>query len=199
MDRSAIETVVKVGGSLYELPDLATRLRDWLAAEWCSGRGVLLIPGGGSAADTVRRLDRLHELGEEKSHWLALRALALNAHFLASLLLGAEVIADVNAGNSSWAKGILPILDVHEFARRDEERPDRLPHCWAVSSDALAARVACATQAQHLVLLKSTTIPAGMDWTEAGRLGLVDEMFSEVLHQAPQLRVRAVNLRTWPK
>jgi len=33
-------------------------------------------------------------------------------------------------------------------------------------------------------------------WTEAGQLGLVDEMFAEVLSQAPaDLQVRIVNLR----
>jgi hypothetical protein len=36
-----------------------------------------------------------------------------------------------------------------------------------------------------------------MDWREAGRLGLVDAQFAEVLpHAAPDLRVQTVNLRT---
>jgi aspartokinase-like uncharacterized kinase len=191
--------VIKVGGSLYEWPDLATRLREWLAAEWNSGFGVLLIPGGGSTADAVRDLDRRHGLGEEKAHWLALRALSLNAHFLASLLPDACVIEDVKHGEKVWLEGGTPILDVHEFARADERRTGRLPYTWAVTSDALAARVAVVSQAHHLVLLKSTAIPARPDWAEAGRLGLVDEVFAEVLRAASHhLQVSAVNLRTWP-
>jgi len=52
-------------------------------------------------------------------------------------------------------------------------------------------------QAAELILLKSITIPDGMDWREAGRLGLVDAQFAEVLpHAAPDLRVQTVNLRT---
>jgi aspartokinase-like uncharacterized kinase len=188
--------VVKVGGSLYDLPDLATRLHEWLADGWNRGDGVLVVPGGGPPADAVREWDRRHGLGEEKAHWLALRALTLNAHFLASLLPHARVIVDLKTCEPIWSEGRLPVLDVHEFARADDQRLGRLPHTWAVTSDALAARVAVVTQARHLVLLKSTTIPPGMNWTEAGRLGLVDAMFAEVLRDAPaELRVSLINLR----
>lgn len=189
--------VVKVGGSLYDLPDLGSRLRRWLAEQFADVR-IVLIPGGGGTADVIRHLDRRHRLGEETSHWLALRALTVNAHFLAALLPPACVAGTIDALRATWENNLLSVLDVHEFAREDEERPDRLPHSWAVTSDALAARVAIVLRARHLVLLKSTTIAAGMDWKEAGRRGLVDAMFAEVLRDAPaDLRVHAVNLRTW--
>jgi aspartokinase-like uncharacterized kinase len=197
MAPSRFEAVVKVGGSLYDLPDLATRLREWLVAERNSGFGVVLVPGGGRTVDVVRELDRLHQIGEETAHWLALRALSVNAHFLKSLLPNACVIEDMNECENVWFSGRTPILDPHEFARQDENRIGRLPHVWAVTSDSLAARVAVVTQARHLVLLKSTTIPTGMDWREAGRLGLVDETFADVVRQSANLQVHAVNLRTW--
>jgi aspartokinase-like uncharacterized kinase len=196
---SAPLAVVKVGGSLYDLPDLATRLRGWLAAEGNSGAGVLLVPGGGAAADVVRDLDRRHQLGEEASHWLALRALSLAAYFLAALLPSARVIEDVMECEGVWRGGGVPVLDAHSFALADEGRAGCLPHTWAVTSDALAARVAVVTRARRLVLLKSVTVPRGADWREAGRRGLVDETFAEVLRDAPaELCVRAVNLRVWP-
>jgi aspartokinase-like uncharacterized kinase len=187
--------VVKVGGSLYDLPDLGSRLRRWLA-EQCVDENVVLIPGGGPLADAIRHLDNCHGLGEETSHWLALRALTVNAHFLAALLPPSCVLGEVADLRCAWEMGQLPILDVHEFARGDEGCRGCLPHSWVVTSDALAARVAVVTQARQLFLLKSTTIPAGLDWVEAGRQGLVDPFFAEVLRQAPaDLQVRAVNLR----
>ncbi len=187
--------VVKVGGSLYDLSDLGSRLRRWLADQF-AGTRVVLVPGGGSLVDAIRHLDHRHRLGEETSHWLALRALSVNAHFLASLL-PAYAIGDVGELPRAWNKGLLPVLDVYEFARTDESRSGHLPHTWAVTSDALAARVAVVLQARQLVLLKSTTIPPDIDWREAGRLGLVDALFSEVLRDAQaDLCVRAVNLRT---
>jgi aspartokinase-like uncharacterized kinase len=187
--------VVKVGGSLYDLPDLGSRLRRWLAKQYTEGR-VALVPGGGESADVIRHLDRCHGLGEETSHWLALRALTLNAHFLAQIVPSTCVGANVDEIQCAWEKNLLPILDVHEFARADEQRSDHLPHSWAVTSDAFAARLAVVLQAHHLVLLKSISIPRSLDWTDAGRLGFVDEKFAEVLRGAPaDLRVSVVNLR----
>src|SRR5579883_1104492 len=181
MSRSV--TVVKVGGSLYDLPDLGSRLRRWLVEQVDSR--LVLVPGGGKTADVVRHLDRCHNLGEETAHWLALRSLTLNAHFLASLLPSACVTGNVERFQLHWNKNELPILDVHEFARADEQRSDHLPHRWAVTSDAFAARVAVVLQARDLVLLKSITIPSEIDWTEAGRTGFVDAMLAEVLREAP--------------
>jgi aspartokinase-like uncharacterized kinase len=196
---SHLDAVVKVGGSLYDWPDLAPRLHEWLVDQWNCDMGVLVIPGGGLTAEAVRQLDRSHELGDEKAHWLALRALTLNAHFLASLLPYACVIGEVKDCERIWSEGRVPILDVHEFACADDNSSGRLSHTWAVTSDALAARIAVVTRARHLVLLKSTTIPPEVSWTEAGQLGLVDEMFADVLRDAPtDLRVSAVNLRAWP-
>jgi aspartokinase-like uncharacterized kinase len=186
-------TVVKVGGSLYDLPDLGLRLRRWL--EGCASP-VLLVPGGGPTADVVRDLDRRHGLGEEASHWLALRALTLNAHFLASLLPAACVVADPGVCLRAWGACRVPILDAYEFARSDDGRPGHLPHTWAAASDSLAARVAAVSEARRLVLLKSVTIPDGLDWAKAGRLGLVDDLFAEMVRQGRgDLEVTAVNLR----
>jgi aspartokinase-like uncharacterized kinase len=178
--------VVKVGGSLFDLPDLGPRLRGWLATRAASD--VLLVPGGGAAADVVRDLDRCHALGEEKAHWLALRALTLTAHFLAELLPGASVLADPRETAG------LAILDAHAFARADEGRPGCLPHSWDVTSDSVAARAAVVAGAGRLILLKSVTLPDGADWTEAARRGIVDPAFPGVVCRAGLL-VEALNWR----
>jgi aspartokinase-like uncharacterized kinase len=189
--------VCKVGGSLYDWPGLIPRLRDWLDPFLRQHAPLILVPGGGAAADAVRRLDHDHGLGEEAAHWLALRALTLNAHFLAAALPGAAV-AELGDCPELWRRGVLPILDGHAFAREDEGRSGRLPQSWAVTSDSLAVRVADLAGAGQLVLLKSVAIPAGMDWAEAGRRGLVDAYFPEALaRRATAFAVNAVNLREW--
>jgi aspartokinase-like uncharacterized kinase len=191
-DASAGLVVVKVGGSLFDLPDLGPRLRAWLAR--LSAAEVLLVPGGGPTADVVRDLDRRHALGEEASHWLALRALTVNAHFLQALLPGAVVVPQPRAC------GARSVLDPYAFAHADEGRPGCLPHCWQVTSDSVAARAAVVGQARRLVLLKSVTLPQGMAWDKAGQCGLVDGAFAGVLEQAAEpLRVSAVNFRDQPE
>jgi aspartokinase-like uncharacterized kinase len=192
---TAPPVVVKVGGSLYDWPELASRLGDWLRPFVRAGIPVLLVPGGGPTADVVRGFDRDHRLGEEAAHWLALRALALNAHFLAALLPGAAV-ARLEDCPRYWGDGVLPVLDAHTFAAEDEVRPGQLPHTWAVTSDSLAVRVADVAGARQLVLLKSVTLPAPGDWAEAVRRGFVDPYVGEALaRRGTAFEVRAVNLR----
>ena len=91
-------TVVKVGGSLFDLPDLRQRLQSYLAR--FDADKVALVPGGGATADAVRAFDRVHRLGEETSHWLAIQALSVNARFLQTILPGATIIVDVGAAAS---------------------------------------------------------------------------------------------------
>ena len=181
-------TIVKVGGSLYDLPDLGPRLSAWLAT--ITG-DVILVPGGGPMVETIRQLDGIHHLGEETCHWLALRTLTLNAHFLARLLPLASIIDD-----PLRRTGPVCILDAHPFALADEARPGRLPHSWAVTSDSLALRTAIVAEA-GLVLLKSIEAPA----TECGiSSDLVDRHFAELLRQAQAgLVVEIVNLRAWAR
>jgi aspartokinase-like uncharacterized kinase len=179
-------TVVKVGGSLLDLPDLGPRLRGWLVRH--APPDVILVPGGGPMADVIRALDRCHGLGEEASHWLALRALALNAAVLAELVSASRVVGTLDECESCWRSGQVPVLDAHQFLRDDETRPGRLPHSWAVGSDSVAARVAVVAGARELVLLKSADPPGG-EWS-----GYVDEGFAAALGSLG-VRVRAVNLR----
>lgn len=192
---SGPRTVVKVGGSLFGWPEFGPRLRRWLST--LNEREVVLLPGGGRAADVIRDLDLVHELGEEKAHWLALRSLSLNAHVLAALLPSGEVVDDLGASARSWAAGRVLILDAHAFAAADEGQLGCLPHLWDVTSDSIAARVAVVAGARCLILLKSVTIPEGVAWDEAGRRGWVDPAFAGVLCQAPGLQVCAINLREW--
>lgn len=168
--------VVKVGGSLYDWPDLRPKLARWLRENAISM--TLVVPGGGRFADLIRSLNRTHDLGDETAHWLAIQSLDLAGEFLRSLL------------HESSAK----ILDITRFSRGDEANPSALPHTWNVTSDSIAARVAEVNTAD-LVLLKSSEPPPGTetDWAAAG---YVDPFFPTIVERA-KLSVRAVNLRTY--
>jgi aspartokinase-like uncharacterized kinase len=187
----AVPLVVKVGGSLYDLPDLSPRLRRWLADH--APRATIVVPGGGPPTNAVRDLDRIHHLGEETSHWLALRALSLNARLLRALLGRAEVAWSVPQCRRRWTAGAVPIISPWEFCRGDDRRPGALPHTWAVTSDSVAARVAVVAGAEELVLLKSAPQPAGdvAVWAETG---YVDPWLPRVL-AGSGVPVRAVDLR----
>jgi 5-(aminomethyl)-3-furanmethanol phosphate kinase len=186
--------VVKVGGSLFDLADLGPRLNGWLDENaWVP---VILVPGGGPTAKVVQEWDRLHSLGEETAHWLALQALTLNGQWLAHLLKAKipVLISDLD----EFRQKKIAIMDAHGFAREDEKRSGHLPHCWEATSDSLAARVAIVWGARRLILLKSVPIPPTMDWEEAGRQGFVDPLFAPTVKNGVNpIVVQAINFREW--
>src|SRR5262249_48022737 len=194
--------VVKVGGSLFDLPDLGPRLRGWL--EQHAPREILLVPGGGPAAELIRNLDRTHALGEEVAHWLALRAMAINAALLAALVPRSCVIDGPDLAELVWDQGRVPVLDAFAFCEDDESNDDHLPHTWAVTSDSVAARAAVVIKAAELVLLKSL-LPPPLPSCERGpggegeaaawaASGYVDEWLPRVL-AGTDVRLRAADLR----
>jgi 5-(aminomethyl)-3-furanmethanol phosphate kinase len=166
--------VVKIGGSLFDWPQLGPTLARWLREH--APRETLLVPGGGPFAEPVRRLAETHRLDDETSHWLALRSMTLSAAFLRTLL-----------GQNEWT-----ILDALAFCRADDRQPGALPHNWSVTSDSVAARAAEVRSAE-LVLLKSADAPPGniAAWAAAG---YVDAYFPTIVERT-KLTVRAINLR----
>lgn len=164
-------TVVKVGGSLFDLPNLGPRLRQWRLFQ-PSGR-YLYVPGGGPAADVVRSYHRTHLLPEEFSHALAIRMMDVNGVLLKELL-----------GDDAEIPCIADLL-------RDDTKLERT---WRVTSDSIAARIAEIRRASRLVMLKSVDLPAAMNWTDASAAGLVDAMFGEIVERAG-LPVEWINFR----
>jgi 5-(aminomethyl)-3-furanmethanol phosphate kinase len=178
-------TIIKVGGSLLDWPELSSRLRAFLnvevdrESEDCTKVG--LIVGGGAAADFIRAMDRIHRLGDEAAHRLAIRALDLSAQLLRSLLPGSSVVTRPEELRAAWDRREVPILSPRRFLEElDDHCPDPLPASWDVTTDSIAARIATHLGASRLVLLKSARLPTGIDREEAARLGLVDPMFPRI-------------------
>lgn len=201
--RNAV-AVYKVGGSLLDFPELAVRLLRLFDLD--EPLKPLVIVGGGPAADLVRGWDRTHALGEERSHWLALRAMQLNQSLIADLLPNARCVATRAEALEAWSAGAIPILDCVRFLRDEEADLARhatlqqaiptqgalqpLPHTWDVTSDSIAAWIAFRWPASELVLLKSRSLPASSSLCESG---LVDAHFPKLADHLP--RIRLVDLR----
>ena len=146
------DAVIKVGGSLYDLPDLGPRLSRWL--QTLPVERIILVPGGGPLADAVRTLDQIHHLGDDEAHWLALRSLSLSARFLQALLPGSVLCDRLAECTSAWAERRVPVLDAWCFALADERSADPLPHTWSTTSDSLAARVASVAGAPDVIVAR---------------------------------------------
>jgi aspartokinase-like uncharacterized kinase len=185
---------IKVGGSLFDSPDLPGRLSSYLEGRQAGGERLVVLAGGGGAADLIRDLDRTFGLGDLRAHRLALRSLDLTAHILAELVPGLDVVDELSALDDAWSRGRIPVLAPRRWLDEvDAPSADPLPPSWDVTSDAIAARVAVALGAEELVLLKSAPLPPGIDRREAARLGLVDPVFPAVARTLR--RVVYLNLR----
>lgn len=186
--------VIKVGGSLFDWPDLPGRLAACLEGRASRGERPVLLAGGGRAADLVRDLDRAFAIGDVRAHRMALRSLDFTAHLLAAIVPALDVVDELGAIEAAWGRGRIPILAPSRFLIDDEGvSPDPLPPSWDVTSDSIAARLAVRLGAQSLVLLKSAPLPPGIDRREAARLGLVDPAFpaaSRVLRDVVYLNLR---------
>ncbi len=195
MTRSSM-TVIKVGGSLFDWPELPGRLTEMLDARQAADRDerLVLIAGGGPAADVVRALDRIHGLGDRSAHRLALHAMDLTAIILAELLPGTVPVQSLDTFRVVCSAGsilvLAPRLIVDEI---EHSGRDGLSASWDVTSDTIAAWIALHIGADRLILLKSAPLPIGTTRLGAARLGLVDPMLPIVAGPLP--RVEYLNLR----
>ena len=191
--------IVKLGGSLLDLPDLASRWRQW---EHAQSPGIHhVIVGGGAWVDAIRRFDAHHHLPDHFTHWLAIDAMQITAK-LASIALRIPCVTELveRSGPST-------IFETSNWLREREpyHNGPSLPQTWSVTSDSIAARVAQVADADELVLLKSSlpsynnshSEPAGLSNEPIGRdfeaVGYVDEYFPRI---APLIRrIRLVDFR----
>jgi len=191
--------VVKVGGSLLDWPELPGRLTAYLNARRAldSLERIVLIAGGGLAADWIRALDRIHGLGEQSADALARHALDLTAVVLAGVIPESIACDRLEMLKDAWDSGSIPILAPRSVLLEiDRTGEYRLPASWDVTSDAIAASITAFLGAGSLVLVKSAPLPPGATRRVAARLGLVDPMFPKVAGSIP--RVEYVNLRGDP-
>ena len=180
--------VAKVGGSLLTLPDLPTRLLAWLD---CQTRESVLLPGGGRLVDEIRRCARQFQIPDAPAHWLAVQAMTLQTHLLASLLPDSTVATTIDGCCECLSRSARAVLfDPHPLLWADGGQS--LPASWEVTSDSIAAFLAHRIAAERLVLLKSVGGQQPLSVSQAIAAGWLDTFFPRVVGQ---LQVEWVNLR----
>jgi probable H4MPT-linked C1 transfer pathway protein len=167
----SVDVVVKVGGGLLSDPDYLDRV---LAAVGAAAREhrLLVVPGGGPFADTVRRLDQRFSMADDAAHWMAILGMDQYAFLIASRLEGAVITQSANEIALALNRGEIPVLAPSHWVRT----ADPLPHVWDVTSDSIAAWVAGCAGATQLVLIKP---PGARAWKPSPNL--VDAYFARTL------------------
>ncbi|HET8837257.1 MAG TPA: hypothetical protein VFN08_21210, partial [Gemmatimonadales bacterium] len=85
-------TVVKVGGGLSAIPGALDAVAAALAAAGRQRR-LLVVPGGGPFADSVRRFAGAAPLSDDAAHWMAILGMDQYAHVWRGALRPADYTA----------------------------------------------------------------------------------------------------------
>jgi hypothetical protein len=169
-------SVIKIGGGLAAVPGALDHVCQAVSASARDHR-ILVVPGGGAFADTVREFDRSMGLSSDAAHWMAILAMDQYAHVLAERIPGAALIEEPGALLQALPSSGVAVLAPYRWMRS----ADVLPHSWEATSDSIAAFVAGALDAARLILIKpapglsdpvdpcfGTTLPAGLPYFTIG-------------------------------
>lgn len=168
--------VVKIGGSLAENDRIGGAL-DIVAR---ASRRIVVVPGGGVFADTVREAQSDYQFSDEAAHRMAILAMHQTAVLLMDLqprLVGADSLAAMRA---IWREGGIPVWLPLKMCEDDHE----IPADWSITSDGLAARLAERLRASPVVLVKSRSAPEGATAFDLARDELVDPIFAAIATRA---------------
>jgi len=187
--------VVKVGGSLFDLPDLAERLRQWLSLQTPAHH--VLLAGGGSLVDQVRGWHALQPLEESGAHWMCVDLLTVTAHLLHARLPEIPLIEDDRLLCQRVGQRDCTIFVPALWMRHGEPHlpGTPLPSTWEVTADSIAARLAISLAAEELVFMKSK-LPetgSGLGIPAFSAAGYVDPMLGRLVDELPA--VRFINVR----
>jgi aspartokinase-like uncharacterized kinase len=151
-------TVIKIGGGLTAIPHA---LDEVCAAVAEVGRDhrLLVVPGGGPFADSVRDFQSRFGISNDAAHWMALLAMDQYGYVLAERIAGSILLDEPGAIATAVTRGRVGVLAPSRWMRS----ADVLPHSWDVTSDSIAAFVAGALEAVRLILIKPTGAPNAFD------------------------------------
>jgi dihydroneopterin aldolase len=163
--------VVKLGGSHALKPHLT----EWLAAIAAEAGAVVVAPGGGPFADTVRAAQAVMGFDDAAAHDMALMAMTQFGRALQGLDPRFRLAGSVASIRRTLSERTVPVWTPDSMARAA-----RLPATWDLTSDSLAAWLARAIGARRLILIKHGAFPT--EGVALGRLvadGVVDPLFPQ--------------------
>jgi aspartokinase-like uncharacterized kinase len=174
--RGARPLVVKVGGSLAETGRLQAAL-DLLGAARIP---VVVVPGGGPFADSVRSLHATYGFNNATAHRLAMLGMHQMAEMMLPLHKRLELAESFEDISDALLRGRIPVWAPLRMIRDDKT----IPADWTATSDSLAARLAELLGSAPLVLLKSVDVEAGASAADLARRGIVDPLYPEIVVRA---------------
>ncbi|NDV87262.1 amino acid kinase [Aurantimonas aggregata] len=165
--------VVKFGGSCVASPDLAR----WVRAVEKARIPVVIVPGGGPFANTVRRYQQRIGYDDEAAHEMAILAMEQFGCALASIGTRMVRAGTTEAIFAALSDGKIPVWMPRDMVLADPA----IPKDWCVTSDSLAAWLAGRLEGARLCLVKQIDVPDSATVDALVGAHLVDECFARLL------------------
>ena len=142
--------IFKIGGKVLEnFEDLNSTISQ-LTQLYEKGRikRIILIPGGGSLANFIRKVHSELNFTEELAHWMGIISMNYNGIELGKNFPELDAIEDIN--RLKKLDKCFCIFLPYRFLKEI----DRLPHSWDVTSDSITLFLAKELEISHCFLIK---------------------------------------------
>ena len=147
--------IVKIGGKIFEdqenLNSTITQLRELIKRNIV--KNIIIIPGGGTIANFIRKNDATLNMGDDLAHWSAILAMHYNGLEISKKYSDIDYIIDFNLLqnliNDNESKQILVFGPFNYLSKEDI-----LPHSWEVTSDSITLFLAYKLKLDVCYLIK---------------------------------------------
>jgi aspartokinase-like uncharacterized kinase len=178
--------VIKLGGSLTG-SDALLKCLESIEQNYQPGE-VVIVPGGGAFADQVRLAQHHWQFDDKTAHNMAILAMQQMALLFKGLKSHFEIAGSVTDIHKQlhqqkiviWSPDIIDLDNAGIQAT------------WDITSDSLAAWLAGILSARKLILVKSTTIDAGLSLQELVEQNIVDKAFCDFAVRS-SIKINIVN------
>ncbi|MBL1140777.1 MAG: uridylate kinase [Proteobacteria bacterium] len=145
-------SVIKLGGSLMGCPELPL----WLDCIESAAKNsnIIIVPGGGKFADSIRTLQKTYHFNDLVAHRMALLAMSQFGYLLTSMNPQINVVSNFHDLSSNLGKQS-PLLWMPLSLCDDDSE---IESSWDFTSDSIALWLAIKLDAGKLILVKSKSL-----------------------------------------
>jgi aspartokinase-like uncharacterized kinase len=140
-----MDAVLKIGGSLTKYPSDLKKLGQKIN-EMVKIFDLLVLPGGGEFANTVRNFDKKFKVSDQIAHKMAILSMDQYGLFLSEIFKNSYVFYSLDEIKNHT----IPIFLPSRFMFN--ENP--LENSWDVTSDSISAYIASEIKAKKIILIK---------------------------------------------
>lgn len=143
-----MRVTVKIGGSLLNYPKQLEQVLQVIDNDYEDK--IIVVPGGGVFADTVKNIQEKLDINDDIAHWMAIKATEVYAIYISEKLSRGVLCENLQEIENYLSRRYIPIVLPFKIMYR----LDVLPKTWKVTSDSIAILIAILTGSDLAILLK---------------------------------------------